>query len=144
MIRFGLTCNKEHTFEAWFRSGDDFDKQNSLNLVTCPLCGSHEVNKALMAPAVATTKSNDKPRPVALALSDEQKTALEQLKAITRQVRENSEYVGSRFAEEARKIHFGETETRGIYGEATTEEARALVDEGIEFMPLPILPEDAN
>lgn len=143
MIRFGLTCNKDHAFEAWFRSGDDFDKQNSLNLVTCPHCGSHEVNKALMAPAVAT-KSNNKPRSVALALSDEQKNALEQLKAITRQVRENSEYVGDRFAEEARKIHFGETETRGIYGEATTEEAKALVDEGVEFVPLPILPEDAN
>lgn len=142
MIHFGLICDMDHEFEAWFRSGDDFEKQKSRDLVTCPHCGSTNIDKTLMAPAVAT-KSN-KPGSVAMALSPEQKAALEQLKALTRQVRENAEYVGDRFAEEARKIHFGETETRGIYGETTTEEAKSLIEDGVEIMPLPILPEDAN
>ena len=141
MIKYGLNCDKGHEFEAWFRSADDFDQQNSRKLVSCPHCGSCDVSKALMAPAVSTGR---KKQQIALALSEEQKKAMEQLKVLAQQVRENAEYVGDRFAEEARKIHFGETETRGIYGEATTDEARSLAEEGIEFMPLPILPDDTN
>lgn len=141
MIKYGLNCNNGHEFEAWFRSADDFDQQKSRKLVTCPVCGTHEVNKALMAPAVSTGKARQQ---IALAMTEEQKRAMEYLKAFARQVRENAEYVGPRFAEEARKIHFGEAKTRGIYGEATLDEARSLAEDGIEFMPLPVLPEDAN
>lgn len=141
MIKYGLNCAKGHAFEAWFRSADDFDRQNDRKLVSCPNCGSNDVKKALMTPAVSTGRTKQQ---IALALGEEQKKAMEQLKTLARQVRDNAEYVGDKFAEEARKIHFGETETRGIYGEATTEEARSLVEDGIEFMPLPILPDDAN
>lgn len=141
MIKYNLNCSNGHEFEAWSRSADDFDQQKQRKLVSCPQCGTNDVNKALMAPAVSTSR---KKQQVALAMSNEQKQFLEQLRAFTRQVRENAEYVGPRFAEEARKIHFGETEVRGIYGEATLDEARSLAEDGIDFMPLPILPEDRN
>lgn len=141
MIRFGLVCDKDHTFDAWFRNGEDFETQKARKLVSCPHCGSLEVDKALMAPAVATGRDKAK---VALGLSEEQKKMLAQLKALSEKVRENAEYVGDRFAEEARRIHFGEVEARGIYGEATLEEVRGLAEDGVEFMPLPVFPEDRN
>ena len=141
MIRFGLVCEKEHEFEAWFRNSDDFERQRKSQLVSCPHCGSNEVEKALMAPAIATSRKDE---PVVLAMSNEQKKALAQLKALSEKVRESADYVGSKFAEEARKIHFGETAPRGIYGEATPEEAKALAEDGVEFMPLPVFPEDRN
>ncbi|WP_163272898.1 DUF1178 family protein [Chelativorans alearense] len=141
MIRFELTCEKEHAFDAWFRNGEDFEAQKSRKLVSCPHCGSHEVEKALMAPAVS--KGTKKPQ-MALGMTEEQKKALAQLKALSEKVRENADYVGGKFAEEARKIHFGEVEARGIYGEATPEEAKGLAEDGVEFMPLPVFPEDRN
>jgi Uncharacterized protein conserved in bacteria len=141
VIRFGLICENEHEFEAWFRSGDDFEVQKSKKLVVCPVCGSQKIEKALMAPAIATNRSSER---IALAMSEEQKQALAQLRALAKKVRENADYVGDRFPEEARKIHFGEVEPRGIYGEATPEEARSLAEDGVEFMPLPIFPEDRN
>lgn len=141
MIRFGLACDKEHEFEAWFRDGDDFEAQKERDLVACPHCGSHAVRKALMTPAVSTGKEK---APVALGMSEEQKKALAQIKALAEKVRENAEYVGDKFADEARKIHFGEVKARGIYGEATPEEAKDLVEDGVEFMPLPVLPDDRN
>jgi len=141
MIRFGLICDKDHEFEAWFRSGEDFENQKSRKLVVCPECGSHEVNKALMAPAVSTSR---KKAQIALAASEEQKHAFAQLRALSRKIRENADYVGDKFAEEARKIHFGEVEPRGIYGEATPEDVKSLAEDGVDFMPLPIFPEDRN
>ena len=141
MIRFSLVCEREHEFEAWFRSNDDFDVQNKRGLVDCPSCGSHKVQKALMAPAVSTSKKQEK---VARAVGAEQRKMMAQLKALSEKVRENSEYVGEKFAEEARKIHFGETDARGIYGEATLDEAKGLAEDGIEFMPLPVFPDDRN
>ncbi|KQZ14645.1 hypothetical protein ASD44_11640 [Mesorhizobium sp. Root554] len=141
MIRFSLICEREHEFEAWFRSNDDFDAQKKRGLVDCPSCGSHKVEKALMAPAVSTSRKQEK---VALAVGDEQRKMMAQLKALSEKVRENSEYVGEKFAEEARKIHFGETDARGIYGEATLDEAKGLAEDGVEFMPLPIFPDDRN
>lgn len=141
MIRFGLVCENEHAFEAWFRNGEDFEAQKSRRLVICPHCGSHEVEKALMAPAVATGK---KKAQVALGTSEEERKALAQLKALSEKIREKADYVGDKFAEEARKIHFGEVEARGIYGEATPDEAKELADDGVEFMPLPVFPEDRN
>ncbi|MBY8915886.1 DUF1178 family protein [Nitratireductor sp. L1-7-SE] len=141
MISFNLICEHDHAFEAWFRNNADFDGQKERGLVSCPHCGSGNVEKALMAPAVSTGKRREQ---IALAMGEQQKKALAQLKELSNKVRENADYVGDRFAEEARKIHFGETEARGIYGEATSEEAVSLVEDGVEFMPLPLFPEEQN
>jgi hypothetical protein len=99
------------------------------------------VEKALMAPSVSTGRKREK---MALAMNAEQKKALAQLKALSEKLRENADYVGDKFAEEARKIHFGETDPRGIYGEATPEEAKGLAEDGVEFMPIPVFPDDRN
>jgi hypothetical protein len=141
LIRFSLECEREHGFEAWFRNNEDFETQKKRGLVECPACGSHKVEKALMAPAVSTGRKKEK---IALAMGEAQKQAMAQLKALSEKMRENADYVGDKFAEEARKIHFGETEARGIYGEATSEEARGLIEDGVEFMPIPVFPEDQN
>lgn len=141
MIKFGLICEREHAFDGWFRSNDDFDRQKKRGLVECPACGSAKVEKALMAPAVSTGRKKDK---IALAMNESQKQAMQQLKALSQKMRENSDYVGDKFADEARKIHFGETEARGIYGEATPDEAKGLIDDGVEFMPIPTFPDDQN
>lgn len=141
MIRFSLICDAEHEFEGWFRNSDDFDAQKKRGFVTCPVCHSPKVEKALMAPAVSTARKQDM---IALAMGDDQRKALAQLKILAEKARQNADYVGTKFAEEARKIHFGETEARGIYGEATLEEASALVEDGVEFMPLPVFPDDKN
>ncbi|MGE0502496.1 MAG: DUF1178 family protein [Rhizobiaceae bacterium] len=141
MIRFSLSCERDHGFEAWFRNGEDFDRQASRGLVECPHCGSAKVGKALMAPAVSTGRKKEK---LALAASAEQKKMMAQLKEMTAKLRDNADYVGDKFAEEARRIHFGETEARGIYGEATPDEAKSLAEEGVGFMPLPVFPDDKN
>jgi hypothetical protein len=141
MIRFSLACHNEHSFDGWFRNSEDFEKQKKRGLIACPDCGSTGVEKALMAPSVSTGRKREK---MALAMNAEQKKALAQLKALSEKLRENADYVGDKFAEEARKIHFGETDPRGIYGEATPEEAKGLAEEGVEFMPLPVFPEDRN
>jgi len=141
VIRFSLVCEKDHEFEAWFRSNDDFDTQSKRGFVECPACGSKKVGKALMAPSVSTGRKKEQ---IAFAMGEAQKQALAQLKAMATKVRENADYVGDKFAEEARKIHFGETEARGIYGEATLDEARSLAEDGVEFMPIPVFPDDQN
>ena len=141
MIRFGLACEHGHEFDGWFRSSDDFDKQKKRGLVDCPECGSHKVDKALMAPAVSTGRKREK---IALAMGDRQRAAMAELKALSEKMRENADYVGEKFAEEARKIHFGETDPRGIYGEATPDEARSLAEDGVSFMPIPVFPDDHN
>lgn len=141
MIKFSLQCERDHAFEGWFRNNDDFDTQSKRGFVECPHCGSTKIAKALMAPAVSTARKKNQ---IAVAMGAEQRAVLDQLREMSKKVRETSENVGSRFAEEARKIHFGETEARGIYGEASPEEARALVEDGVEFAPLPIFPEDRN
>ena len=141
MIRFSLICDQAHEFEAWFRNNDDFDKQAKRGFVECPHCGSSKVEKALMAPAVSTARKKEK---IALAMGEAQKQAMAQLKALSEKLRENADYVGDKFAEEARKIHFGEADPRGIYGEATADEVRGLVEDGVDFMPIPVFPEDRN
>lgn len=141
MIRFSLHCDHEHEFEAWFRNNDDFDTQKKRGFVECPACGSKKVEKALMAPSVSTGRKKEK---IALAMGEAQKQAMAQLKALSEKMRENADYVGDKFADEARKIHYGETEARGIYGEATPEEAKGLLDDGVEFMPIPVFPDDRN
>lgn len=141
MIRFSLHCDHAHDFEGWFRSNDDFETQRKRGFVSCPECGSQKVEKALMAPAVSTSRKQEK---IALAMGDEQRKVMAALKELSEKVRQNAENVGDKFAEEARKIHFGETEARGIYGAATLDEARGLAEDGIDFMPLPVFPDDRN
>lgn len=141
MIRFSLVCESEHEFDGWFRNGEDYDRQKKRGLVSCPACGSTRVDKALMAPAVSTGRKRET---LAMAMGEQQRQMMAQLKAMTEHAKKNADYVGDKFAEEARKIHFGEAEARGIYGEATPEEARDLADDGVEFMPLPVFPDDHN
>lgn len=141
MIRFSLCCENEHEFDGWFASGADFDTQKKRGLVSCPICGSARVEKALMAPALASSRGGER---VSLAVGEEQRKALAKLKEMADKVRENADYVGDKFADEARKIHFGETGAREIYGEATRQEAKELIEDGVSFMPLPVFPEDKN
>ncbi len=149
MIRYTLRCKREHEFEIWFRSSADFDRAVAAGEAACPTCGETKVEKALMAPAVSGTKKKGKSvsdEKVTLAAApDPRQVALrEAMVALRKKVTETADYVGGRFAEEARKIHYDEVEPRGIYGEATAEEAKGLADEGIGFLPLPPLPEDRN
>ena len=148
MIRYSLRCKRGHDFEGWFRSSEDFANTKT----GCPVCGSTKVEKALMAPQVARTDNDmPAPKPVAkpeamqLAAADpRRREMIAALKELRAKVTENADYVGDKFAEEARKIHYGETDPRGIYGQATREEAETLAEEGIDFHPLPVLPEDRN
>lgn len=150
MIRYSLQCHKHHAFEGWFRNSADFDKQAKRKLVTCPQCGSTKVTKALMAPNVSTSRSKTKSKemmvanPEATAEAEKKRELLALMRRLRAEVEKNAEYVGPRFADEARKMHYDEAEKRGIYGEATPDEVRALHEEGIEFYPLPRLPEDQN
>jgi len=141
LIRFSLHCEHAHEFEGWFRSNDDFDTQKKRGFVECPACGSNKVEKALMAPAVSTSRKQEK---MALAMGEQQRRAMAELKALSQKMRENADYVGDKFAEEARKIRFCEMEARGIYGEATAEEANGLIDDGVDFMPIPVFPDEQN
>ena len=150
MIRYNLECKDGHTFDGWFGSSDAFEAQAKRKLVTCPECGSHKVTKSIMAPSVVTTKGREPATTVANAPSGsaQASAARSELVAAMRKVREiveaNAEYVGPKFAEEARKIHYGERSEAGIYGEATPDEVSELHDEGIDCLPLPVLPEDKN
>lgn len=141
MIRFSLCCDREHDFDGWFRDNADFDKQKKCGLVTCPVCNSAKVEKALMAPSVQTARKREK---VALGMNAEQKQLMGKLKELTDKVKQNADYVGDKFPEEARKIHFGETDPRGIYGEASPTEVKELLDDGVGIMPLPNIPDDTN
>lgn len=136
MILFTLRCSADHQFEGWFRDGDGFEAQQKAGEIACPHCGDTEVEKALMAPNIG--RSHKQAPPVSPA---QLRTALVELR---RQVETNCDYVGERFAEEARKIHYGEVDARGIYGEATADESRELKEEGISFGRIPwVLPNDA-
>ncbi len=142
MIKFTLACNDGHDFEGWFGNSEDFETQKSRGLVTCPYCGSPRVEKALMAPSVSTARGKEK---IEVANVDKARRAMfAEIKELRDKITENSEDVGTRFPEEARKIHYGESEERGIYGEASHEEVKELVDEGVSIAPLPVLPDDAN
>ena len=141
MIRFALVCSQAHEFEGWFRDNADFDRQQKHNMVSCPVCETQSVGKALMAPSISTGKRQEK---VTLAMGDEQRRMMTEMRAMTQKMKAGADYVGDKFADEARKIHDGDADVRGIYGEATNEEARALIEEGIDFMPLPSFPEDHN
>jgi hypothetical protein len=152
VIRYALTCDNRHGFESWFKSSTAYDDQVARGLLVCPMCGSTKVEKALMAPTVArrqrrtpaarTPAAEDK-SPVAL-LSEHERELRSKLKELRDHLIKNADYVGPQFAAEARKMHDGEIEHRSIYGEASPEEAASLLDDGIEFHPLPYLPNERN
>ncbi len=133
MIRYDLTCDKDHRFDGWFASAGGFDAMRTAGQVTCVICGSSLVQKALMAPAVA-------PRTAATGLTTPRNTAEQALAAMRRKLESESEYVGLNFASEARAIHTGDAPERSIYGEAKFEEAKALIEDGVPVAPLPFTP----
>jgi hypothetical protein len=161
VIRYALACNKGHEFESWFQSSEAYDKQAKRGLVACPLCGSAKVEKALMAPRLKRTDKTS-PRaepahaepaaapaaapektPVAI-MSDRERELRRKLKELREHLTKSADYVGPKFPEEARKMHYGEIEHRSIYGEASPQDAKELHEEGIEFHPLPVLPDERN
>lgn len=142
MIRYSLICDHGHEFEGWFSESADFDRQKEGGFLSCPVCSSLAISKTLMAPSVATARQKEESQK--LVFDQVQKEAFLKLKEAVAAVKANSEDVGERFPEEARKIHYGETEARGIIGNATPDEVHALIDEGIEVAPLPMLPDDVN
>ena len=142
MIRYSLTCENAHEFEGWFSESADFDRQVATGFLTCPVCQSAAVSKLLMAPSVATARKKDERQ--TLAMDAMRQEALQKLKEAVAAVKANSEDVGTKFPEEARKIHYGEADARGIIGQATLDEAQALVEEGIEIAAIPVLPEDVH
>jgi hypothetical protein len=159
MIRYALVCEKGHDFESWFQDSAAYDKQVKRKLVTCPHCGSAKVGKAIMAPrlagarkrgaraepAAATPAPENAQEKAAVAMISPQELELRgKLKELRDHLTKNADHVGPKFPEEARKMHYGETEHRSIYGEASPDEARRLAEEGIEFHPLPILPDERN
>jgi len=158
MIRYALACDSGHVFESWFASSAAFDKQAKRGLVTCPICNSAKVEKTIMAPRVAGAKkradapapSTDTPAPAPGApapvamMSPPERELRKKLKELRDHLVKNADYVGQKFPEEARKMHYGEIEHRSIYGEASAEQAKELSDEGIEFHPLPVLPDERN
>lgn len=147
MIRYDLICEKGHAFDGWFSDSASFDKQAKRGFVECTACGSNKVKKQLMAPGIPA-KGNRKPEPARPMMAGPVDPRLQQMMKVMREMRahveKNAENVGDRFAEEARKIHYKETEERGIYGNATPDQARDLIEEGIPVHPLPRLPEDGN
>jgi hypothetical protein len=164
VIRYYLVCAKGHAFESWFQNSDAFDRQAKRALIACPSCGSLKVEKALMTPQLAR-KDNSRTRRAAAAspetpqaapaagdslntpvaiVSEREREFRAKLKELRDHLTRNSDNVGQKFPEEARKMHYGEIEHRSIYGEASAEDAKALHEEGIEFHPLPPIPDDRN
>lgn len=142
MIRYSLNCDNAHAFEGWFSTSADFDAQVESGFLTCPVCGSTAIHKSLMAPAVATARKQEQRQQVAMDAA--RREAMEKLKEAVQAIRANADDVGERFPEEARKIHYGEADARGIIGQASIAEVHELIEEGIEVAPLPVLPDDAN
>ena len=156
MIRYDLRCEKGHAFESWFQSSGAYDSQVKRKLVNCPNCGSVKVEKAIMAPRIVG-KSKNRPAPAEapapdagsettapLMMAPQEAELRAKLKELRDHVTKNADNVGESFPTEARKMHYGDIEHRPIYGEATPDEARSLIDEGIEVTPLPVLPGDRN
>jgi hypothetical protein len=162
MIKYALVCDKKHAFESWFADGAAFDKQAKRKLIACPVCDSSKVEKAIMAPRVVAKKGLKPtielpgpsaeaaasappalPTPVAMISPQEQEFRAK-LKELRDHLVKNADDVGGRFPEEARKMHYGETEHRSIYGVASPDEAKELLEEGIECHPLPVLPDERN
>jgi hypothetical protein len=157
MIRYSLRCERAHTFESWFQSSSAYETQVRRRLVSCPVCGSDKVEKSIMAPRIVGKKRPEKaasppraepaetaaPESTPLMMAQERELRAK-LKELRDHIVKSADNVGDRFPNEARKMHYGEIEHRPIYGEASPAEARALIDEGVEVSPLPVLPDDRN
>jgi hypothetical protein len=154
MIRYSLRCDGGHEFESWFQDSAAFDKQVKRKLISCPVCDSVKVEKAIMAPRIVRKRGEKRapatapapgdsaaPTPMVMSPENEMRAKLRELRDF---VKKNAEDVGQRFPNEARKMHYGEIKHRPIYGEASAEDAKSLVEEGVDVMPLPVLPEDRN
>jgi hypothetical protein len=160
MIRYSLRCERDHAFESWFQSSSVYETQEKRGLVNCPVCGSAKVERAIMAPQIVARKGRDSapsapvpaastevtaPTPASTPLMMTQERELRaKLRELRDHIVKNADNVGERFPNEARKMHYGDIEHRPIYGEASPDEARALIDEGVEVSPLPVLPDDRN
>lgn len=142
MIRYSLRCENAHEFEGWFSESADFERQVESGFLTCPVCSSPSISKLLMAPSVSTARKKSEMQ--TLAMDTMRREAFLKLKEAVSTIKANSEDVGTRFPEEARKIHYGEADARGIIGQTTPDEAQALLEEGIEIAALPVLPDDVN
>jgi hypothetical protein len=152
MIRYALVCAKGHSFESWFQNSAAYDRQAKRALVACPNCGTAKVEKEIMSPRLAGSRNrdeeapppaNDTKTPVAIVTPQEHELR-KKLKELREHLTKNADNVGQKFPEEARKMHYGEIDHRSIYGEASPEEARKLHEEGVEFHPLPVLPDERN
>jgi hypothetical protein len=148
MIKYSLVCEKSHSFESWFPDSGSYETQSRRGLIACPDCGSARVSKALMAPAIVgsgkkTPRQDGAAAPVAL-LDERQQRMREMARHLRQEIIANTDDVGAKFPEEARAIHDGEAPVRSIRGQATPEEARALIEEGVGVLPLPFLPEEFN
>ena len=146
MIHYDLVCRDGHLFDGWFSSSGAYDEQRRNSAILCPNCGTPEIEKQLMAPSIPRRSSSKANTQQVFAGSGDprMKMLVEKYRELRKHVEANADYVGDRFAEEARRIHYKETEERGIYGETSPDEARSLMEEGIEVQPLPLLPEDMN
>ena len=158
MIRYNLRCDRGHAFESWFQSSSAYESQEKRKLVSCPACGSAKVERAIMAPQIVSKKGRDGAPPAAAPaaatevaaptstplLMAQERELRAKLKELRDHIVKNADNVGERFPNEARKMHYGDIEHRPIYGEASPEEARSLIDEGVEVSPLPVLPDDRN
>jgi hypothetical protein len=161
MIHYHLRCDRDHTFESWFQSSSAYETQEKRKLVSCPICGSTKVERAIMAPQIVSKRkrgqetaapaasapvpASEAAAPVSTPLMMAQERELRtKLKELRDHIVKNADNVGERFPNEARKMHYGDIEHRPIYGEASPDEARSLIDEGIEVSPLPVLPDDRN
>ena len=156
MIHYNLRCARGHAFESWFQSSAAYEQQEKRKLVNCPICGSAEVERAIMAPQIVSKKGREvavaapapatevatpTSTPLLMAQERELRTKLKELRD---HIVKSADNVGERFPVEARKMHYGDIEHRPIYGEASPDEARALIEEGVEVTPLPVLPDDRN
>ena len=157
MIHYNLRCEKGHAFESWFQSSAAYETQEKRKLVNCPVCGSAKVERAIMAPQIVSKKGRESappaPPPAAAEVTAPTSTPLMmaqerelrvKLKELRDHIVKNADNVGERFPNEARKMHYGDIEHRPIYGEASPDEARSLIEEGVEVTPLPVLPDDRN
>jgi hypothetical protein len=156
MIRYSLRCERGHAFESWFQSSMAYESQEKRKLVTCPACGSAKVERAIMAPQIVSQKGRDIAAPAPAPATEvtapsstplmmaQERELRAKLKELRDHIVKNADNVGERFPNEARKMHYGDIEHRPIYGEASPDEARSLIEEGVEVSPLPVLPDDRN
>ena len=159
MIHYNLRCDNGHAFESWFQSSSAYESQEKRELINCPACGSAKVERAIMAPRIVSKKGRDRaePAPAPAASTDvttpastplmmmaQERELRTKLRELRDHIVKNADNVGERFPNEARKMHYGDIEHRPIYGEASPDEARSLIDEGVEVSPLPVLPDDRN